>query len=351
MKMRLAALLSLLLFLAVDARACSCAGNGATCGAIKPGGTMFLGEVMEARAIAVPMGFPGRSDLFTRNFVFRIRVLEAFAGGPKAGELVEIRTGGGGGDCGFGFTVGRRYLVDAYDLKPDNEIAGLRDVHLGTSICSRTQSEESAAILLKELRVALAHQRQPDLHGSVRALDSPYAYPGRPLPDIAVSLTAERDGAVYRTRTEADGTYSFAVLPPGAYLPNFILPEHQKLIRYNDTKPLRVLIPENDGTGLACHLDAQAGATGGVRVRVVDESGKVIGGSVAARLAESSPRENSYGSEWSDKGDFELEYLPDGDYILDFTNYLTHLRGSTSATVTGGAVTEGVVITAARFNP
>lgn len=45
---------------------------------------------------------------------------------------VQVSTGNGGGDCGYGFSIGNDYLVYAYDdpSEPGNDF--------GTSICSRT---------------------------------------------------------------------------------------------------------------------------------------------------------------------------------------------------------------------
>ncbi len=345
MRVRYLALLCCVLFLGLSAHACSCASMGSQCGALHPNGTLFLGEVTGERSVRVPANFPGRNDLFFSNRVFRIRVVEAFAGTLKAGEDVDIRTGNGGGDCGYGFVVGHRYLVDAYEQKPENEVADLRGVVLGTGICSRTQEEGSAGIALRELRTALAHGRQPDLHGSIRFLEGQYAYPGKPIASLGVALTSQRDGTVFHAQTDTEGIYTFATLPPGDYVAAFALPPRQQLVLYDDSKPPHVTIPANDGTGLACHLDAEAGPTGGIRVRVVDRDGKPQPGSAAAHRA----GEQSGGSEWSDHGTFELQYLPDGEYRLEFSNYSTRMRGTGSTTVRNGAIADEVVIVAVPF--
>ena len=116
-------------------------------------------------------------------------------------------------------------------------------------------------------------------------------------------------------------------------------------------KPLRVVIPANDGGGLACHLDVQAGPTGGVRGRVVDGSGKPLDGSVAAHRVGASAQEFSFDRGESKAGKFEVEYLSDGEYKLEFSDYRTNQHGFTSATVRDGVVTDGAVIVAARSKP
>ena len=57
-------------------------------------------------------------------------------------EEVTVFTGQGGGDCGYKFEVGQRYLIYAYRYN---------DTELGTNICQRTASLIEAAEDLKVL--------------------------------------------------------------------------------------------------------------------------------------------------------------------------------------------------------
>jgi hypothetical protein len=52
---------------------------------------------------------------------------------------IQVSTGSGGGDCGYGFSVGNDYLVYAYDDP------GEPGIDLGTGICSRTTDLPGAA--------------------------------------------------------------------------------------------------------------------------------------------------------------------------------------------------------------
>lgn len=78
---------------------------------------VFVGEVIEV--ISKP-------DVFYLQV--RIRIEHAWKN-VRANELM-LQTGRGGGDCGYPFKVGERYLVYAY---------GSSDRTLGTNICQRTR--------------------------------------------------------------------------------------------------------------------------------------------------------------------------------------------------------------------
>src|SRR5207249_568634 len=64
----------------------------------------------------------------------RISLDEVFRG--LEGAEVEVLTGFGGGDCGFGFKQAQQYLVYAYRSENDG--------NLHTSICTRTKSISEA---------------------------------------------------------------------------------------------------------------------------------------------------------------------------------------------------------------
>ncbi|HEV8159337.1 MAG TPA: hypothetical protein VGP58_09910 [Pyrinomonadaceae bacterium] len=81
---------------------------------------VFVGEVVEV--IQKP-------DTFITEVKFK--VLKSWKNEFK--DAVVIKTGRGGGDCGYEFEVGKKYLVYAYGDKGK----------LGTNICTRTSVLES----------------------------------------------------------------------------------------------------------------------------------------------------------------------------------------------------------------
>ena len=85
-------------------------------------------------------------------------VVESSFKGAKQGDTLKIRTGYGGGDCGFPFDLGKKYLiyaVFAYSINYSEKKSGESKKELqgvfNTDICQRTQSLKNAAKDLKYL--------------------------------------------------------------------------------------------------------------------------------------------------------------------------------------------------------
>ena len=80
------------------------------------------------------------------------------------GEEVSLTTGRGGGDCGYQFEVGRKYLVYAY---------GANKTQLSTNICQRTTALSDAVVDLKWLgkgKPVVPAPRGPERKTGVQAL-------------------------------------------------------------------------------------------------------------------------------------------------------------------------------------
>ncbi|MDX6614168.1 MAG: hypothetical protein QOD75_3354 [Blastocatellia bacterium] len=85
--------------------------------------------------------------LKTQEVGYSVRVtfkVDTFWKGPLSSEVI-VMTGRGGGDCGYRFAVGARYLVYAYGSDVTN---------LNTNICQRTALYADAADDLKVLSKA-----------------------------------------------------------------------------------------------------------------------------------------------------------------------------------------------------
>lgn len=147
--------------------------------------------------------------------IVTFRVAERFQGASGEREL-EVRTGSGGGDCGFDFRQNENYLVYA----ARSPLTG----SLETGICTRTARIEEAATDLAFLRGLgeaeplvsvygfVYRDRETPPFGTVieRPLD-----PGGPLAGVEVLLES-RDGS-FRIATDEDGWYEFEGLPIGRY--------------------------------------------------------------------------------------------------------------------------------------
>ena len=106
------AMTRLLLTLAIPATtwACSCMASGPPCEAAWKASAVFLGTVLDISRESAP------KDGFLATHV-TFQVAEPFIGMEAYGKEVEIRTGRGGGDCGYPFTVGKSYVVYVYKTK------------------------------------------------------------------------------------------------------------------------------------------------------------------------------------------------------------------------------------------
>ena len=117
--------------------ACSCALIGDVSDAIEGTEVIFAGTVVGANTLS--------QRLFNSEPRFTFAVSEAWKGTESA--RVVVRTGRGGGDCGYGFATGMDYLVYATDA--DNSPLTSND--LATGICTRTtpllRANEDLALL------------------------------------------------------------------------------------------------------------------------------------------------------------------------------------------------------------
>jgi len=210
-------------------------------------------------------------------------------------------------------------------------------------MCSKTEPEESAAVILSELRTGIVRGRQPDLHGTVMLTRKGWE-DREPLAGVGVTISAAADHVQYRATADATGRYAFDTLPPGTYSAAFDLPANTVLLDTND-KPPSVTIPLNDGTGMACHLSVVAGPSGGIRGHVVDAGGNPVeGGVYAYPKGEYRPEVVPDFSDYAEKGAFSLEHLPDGDYDLVFNSNRAKLHAMIQVSVHNGAVTNDVEV-------
>jgi hypothetical protein len=102
------------------ASACSCREPPPPIEACKSSAAVFIGTVVSGRL----EGDNGRR--------YEFKVEESLKG--KLNSNVEVFTGRGGGDCGYNFEIGGKYLV----------YAGGSQEELGTSICTRTKPYDFA---------------------------------------------------------------------------------------------------------------------------------------------------------------------------------------------------------------
>jgi hypothetical protein len=222
------------------------------------------------------------------------------------GTTVAVRTGHGGGDCGFDFKEGRSYLVYAYRH---------RDGWLTASICSRTRLLSDAAEDLAFFAALPASAPGGRVSGTIKHWESDAAARRTveygPVADVQVLVRGS--GGTFSAMTDAAGKYSVAGIPVGAYeievLPpaNFSTRYLQRKIEIKDTRACQ----EED---FALHFDGRIQGT------LVDTSGKTVAGiridvMPAARPLE-PPSVHPPNPVSDAAGRFELVDIPPGQYLV-----------------------------------
>lgn len=101
-------------------QACSCGEPPGPKAALESAAAVFAGEVEQIELDFTRDGYPAA-------YLVTFRVERQWKGEDSSRAIVE--TGLGGGDCGFRFARGKKYLVYAFGQS-----------RLGTGICSRTRA-------------------------------------------------------------------------------------------------------------------------------------------------------------------------------------------------------------------
>ena len=197
------------------AMACSCADPGPPCRAFPQADAAFVGKVQE---------IDERGEAGTPGAVRRVRFLveENFRGaGVKPGASLEVATGFGGGDCGYGFERGERYLVYA-----QHHTGG---ASLYTGICSRTAKLADADDDLAYLRARERSERVAGIEGQIHELrrdsGTKNTYMVGPMRDVTVIAERVGDGQRFEAKTDGRGWFRMWDLTFGRYRVRAVLPD------------------------------------------------------------------------------------------------------------------------------
>lgn len=143
------------LWIGMLAAADPCAAESSMCTCVPPGPPRQAFEQADAVFRGVVLDVSTRRNRSGPRWLLptrvRVRVTERWKG-VGADRVVVVRTGTGGGDCGYRFVPGGEYVIYAWA----NEDSGLM-----TGICTRTSQVEHAGEDLRELR-ALAPAAEPE---------------------------------------------------------------------------------------------------------------------------------------------------------------------------------------------
>jgi hypothetical protein len=206
--------------LAKPAAACSCIQQRPACQAFWDPGAVFVGTVTSIGPAEKDVDAPFQSRRV------RFEIVEPLRG--VATSVVDVFTGMGGGDCGYRFVVGQRYLVYAY------EAGGAR---LAAGICSRTRPLSAATEDLAYMRsLPATGALGATISGSVHHRDRNIATkPGVTMmaPVGSLGVVMDCEGAAYRGTTDADGRFTIAGVPVGSCTPRLESPGDDFLLTVN----------------------------------------------------------------------------------------------------------------------
>ena len=225
---------------------CFCAKS---CGSILTATTLFEATVV---AIDQPDGLGGAARV-------RLADVRAIRGDAPPDAVVS-----GGGECGYSFKVGTRYLIDAFEAQPGR---------YGASVCSDTRPLSLAAGLLSYSKAPA--DLRPRVFGTLASRTADHylrtgSATGPPVGGAVVSIA----GPVIRTTiTSARGDFAFVDVPDGDY---------QLVVEVPRDRPDVVAPPKQSfelGRDAACRdLTLIAPSTARVFGLVVNETGAPAAG-------------------------------------------------------------------------
>jgi len=280
--------------------ACSCNGSGGPpCEATWKADAVFAGTVRSLVEIDHDAsGRPYGSLLVTVDVE---RAFVSAAPGP-----LELITGRGGGDCGYAFAVGQRYLIYA---------ARTPIGRWSASICSRTRPLDKAQEDLQYLStvpaVGLGARVFGRIHHWQRDPFEEQTVDYGPLEGLVVNVSGA--GFSRDVVTDRRGRYEIAGLPVGASTLTVAAPHGF------DSRGLQQELDLTDPR--ACNeRNFELRYVAGVSGSVVDAAGRALAGirveAVAAELAGHRPPQYQDPAITDERGTFEFEALPPGLYVF-----------------------------------
>ena len=278
----------------VDARACTCAGESAPCEQYWQASAVFIGTVIEGRLVSVKEG-----DFEHQMNAVRISIDEAFRG--VEGAEVEVLTGLGGGDCGFGFRRAQQFLVYAYRSESDQK--------LYTSICSRTRSISEANPDLLYIRGLSKAKPGGTISGGVvrERRNKTGGSNGEPLAGVKVTIDGPQKAEAI---TDAKGEFKIAGVQPGEY--TVVPAAPQGLATRGEDRKVKVA----DRGCAVVHLWLESNAR--ISGRVLNAAGLSVAKAEIVLIQADKERYQGYADyAYADEdGAYSFRLIPEGRYVL-----------------------------------
>lgn len=318
------------------ASACSCANQLSPCAAFNGMPVVFVGRVASIKEDKAEFTRFGAKEVIRTGLVAHLIVEEALKGITQ--KEVDVVTGGGGGDCGYPFREGERYLVYAYpnqrgDAEDANRVSSTHIAGSGvkvfpgsltTSICTRTRPLKAAQDDLELIRAILNNKTETRIFGDVieytEALcETGTCFPNNPRPVAEVTIRAQSPQGNHEAKTDENGKFKFVNLPPGKYKVRLVMPEHYEMQFDFDRGEIEV----NVASGcFGAELYFGLHASGRIAGRVANADGKPVGRQVQVSIimADDADKPMSallYRSAYTDDlGYYVFDGVSPGRYLL-----------------------------------
>jgi hypothetical protein len=279
------------------ANACTCIGPRTPCEAYGTAAAVFVGTAIRSGK-AEPL--KDNSEPHPEPVVVKFAVEQSYLGVDST--EVEVFTGFGGGDCGYQFKIGERYLVYAY-----------RDrIRLVTGICTRTRPFAKATEDLAFLGNLSSATAGATIQGQVVR---PAAPKSDPLPISSdVVVVVEGDKVRQELRVDKFGNYRISSLPPGKFKVTLRLPKEYTV--YQAEQEISVA---DRGCGAVNYYITENGQVSG---RVFDSEGQPISEIWLSLVdPDSDPKADAINSDRTDKeGRFSFSPVRAGRYLIAVNN-------------------------------
>ena len=233
------------------ANACTCIGPRTPCEAYGTAAAVFVGTAIRSGK-AEPL--KDKSEPYGAPIVVKFAVEQSYLG--VEGTEIEVFTGFGGGDCGYEFKIGERYLVYAY-----------RDhIRLITGICTRTRPFGKATEDLAFLGNLSSATAGATIQGQVVRAGAPKNDSSPIYSEILVLV--EGDKVRQELRPDTSGDFRISGLPPGKYKVTLKLPKELTV-----HQPEQEISVADRGCGSVNYYITENGQVSG---RVFDAEGQPI---------------------------------------------------------------------------